>query len=423
MKPKVFRYISIICLALAISNLQAQNTPVPPVKPVAPKPPVKGAVPAIDFKDLDIKLEKFIDLNLEKLDLAMNDLDISMNDLNISLNNSFENFENDFSKTFQGLEKDVQEGVSKIVNTVEKTKTISKSYSVSAKDKLAIDNQYGNVTINTWTKNEIKVDVVIKGFGSSADEANEFLEGVSINDSRESNLISFKTAISKNKSSWWGIKRKLGGEEKRGVQVNYQIYMPSKNALDISNKYGSTSVSNFDGVLNLNVSYGSLSAGALRNPANKIEVKYGSASIETLVSGSVDVAYGSLQIDNSETLNANIRYSSAKIGKLQHSGDIHLKYSGGFKIDEISSQLKDLNIDAAYSAVSLGFNPSSNFNFDVTVNYAGFKFDDNKVNITSKTPDDNAKGFNPSKNFKGNYGKGSNSNIIIKSNYGSVKFL
>lgn len=407
MKHKVFRYIAFLCLTLAFFSVRAQEAGVKPPAPDTPKAPL-NVEPVIDLKNLTIKLEK---------------LDLAMNDLGTTLQNSFDNLGVDLSAAFENLRIDVQNEVGSVVNTVEKEKTITKSYSVSSRDKLSLDNQYGNVVINTWAKNEIKVDVIIKGFGRSSDEATEYLEGVSINESRQSNLISFKTSISKNKDSWWGIRRKSGGEERRGVQVNYHVYMPAKNSLDISNKYGNTSIPNFDGALNVSVAYGSFAGQTLRNPANKINVRYGSASIGTLISGSVDVAYGSLRIDNSETLNADISYSSAKIGKLQQAGDIHLRYSGGFKIDEISSKLKDLNIDASYSAVSLGFNPSSNFNFDVTVNYAGFNYDDNKVSITSKTPDDNARGFKPSKNFKGNFGKGSGSTVIIKSNYGSVKFL
>ncbi len=55
-----------------------------------------------------------------------------------------------------------------------KRKLINKSYNVSTNDKLDVDNQFGNVMVSTWDKNEITVDVEIvakastdeKGYGA-----------------------------------------------------------------------------------------------------------------------------------------------------------------------------------------------------------------------------------------------------------------
>src|SRR5690606_18492324 len=182
-------------------------------------------------------------------------------------------------------------------------------------------------------------------------------------------------------------------------------------------------VPDFEGRLNVNSSYGSFSAKKLSNPESRRESKYGSASIESLKSGSVNVRYGSLTMENAQWLQADVSYASIQIGRLSGSGDLNVRYSGTCRIDEIEKGLKDLNINAAYSSLSLGFAPSVNFDFDVSVNYAGFKFDNNKINITSRTPDENVKGFHPAKNYKGKYGSGSGSTIKIVSNYGSVQFL
>lgn len=410
MKPKVFKYFLASCLALILHYASAQVEP-----PQPPDPNLKELDLNLSekLKDLDIKLKELKELKLDKLDQVMANVDIK-------LQNTFKKFENDFEKSFNDLQ--IQQETGELRNTVEKTKTVNKLYKVDANDKLAIDNQYGNVTVNTWAKNEIKVDVIIKAYGVDQEEAVSLLNGVNIAESRQTNLISLTTSIARNKGNWWGIRRKDGKEERRGVQVNYQIYMPAANPLDVTNKYGSTEIADFRGVLNINSSYGSFSGQTLTNPASRIRVRYGSASIKDLKAGNIDVQYGSLKVDKAERLNADIAYSSAKIGTLSGIGDVHLKYSGGFRIDEVSNKVKDLNINSAYSSVSLGFEPSASFDFDVTVNYGGFKYDNNRVNIVSTTPDENAKGFNPSKNYKGHLGKSSNSKIIIKSNYGSVNF-
>ena len=307
------------------------------------------------------------------------------------------------------------------VQASEKVKTMSKTYAADANDKLSISNQYGKVVVNTWGKKEFRIDIEIKSYESSDSKAQEQLDAVSISESKQGDLVSFKTNIDKKNISWWS-RTKNGKEEKRGVQINYVVYMPVKNPLDITNRYGSTILPDLDGPLSINSSYGSLTTQTLNNPANRVKVSYGSASIEGYSSGMLDVSYGSLKLANADKLSADIRYSSAKIGKLTSGGNLDLAY-GDCKVESVDKSIRSLVINSSYSGLTMRIDEAANFNFDVTVSYAGFNFNDDKVNITSRTPDENAKGWNPTKNYKGVYGKGSDSRVIIKSNYGGVKFL
>ncbi|SDM17068.1 hypothetical protein SAMN05421813_10749 [Daejeonella rubra] len=309
------------------------------------------------------------------------------------------------------------------VGTAEKTKRIIKTYVVNKDDKLAINNQYGKVAVHVWAKNEIKVEVEIKAFEASENSATELLESVNIAESHNGNLISFKTNFEKTSLNFWS-RIKNGKEERRGVQVNYIIYMPAKNALDINNRYGSTEIDDFSGPVNISSSYGSFSSGKLDHPANQVKVNYGSASIENFSNGNLTISYGSLKLTEGDKLNATIRYSSSKIAHLSNGGTFNVAYSSGFKIDEVDKNVKNLNITSSYSGVTLGIDETADFDFDVTVSYAGFNYSGNRVSVADQLSDSNSsKGWNPTKNFKGQVGKGSDSRIIIKSNYGGVKFL
>ena len=307
--------------------------------------------------------------------------------------------------------------------TVEKSRIISKTYSVDKNDKLAINNQFGRVVIHTWAKNEIKVDVEVKAFEASDREAVQLLETVNITDTRSNDVISFKTTFEKSSMNVWSHV-KNGKEERRGLQVNYEIYMPAKNALDITNRYGSTVVPDFDGPINISSSYGSFTAGKLDNPANQVKVSYGSASMSDYANGNLAISYGSLKLVNADKVNATIKYSGAKITNLYNGGNFELSYAGGFRIDEVDKNVKNLNINSSYSGVTLGIDENADFNFDVTVSYAGFNYDNQKMNLVNQLADPGkAKTWSPTKNYKGSMGKGSDSKIIIKSNYGGVKFL
>ncbi len=303
-----------------------------------------------------------------------------------------------------------------------KSKSVSKSFSVKADDKVIVNNQYGKVQVVTWNKNEVKVDVEIKAFHDSDASAQELLDGVTVTDSKQNHIISFKTNIVRKKNdNWWGIRKSNGVEERRGVQVNYTIYMPAKGNLDVINQFGSITLPDLQGVVMVNLTNGNLTAQRLTNPANRIVVDQGTATITTFTSGNIKLSYGNLVITNASKVNAKVMAGVTSIGTLDNGGNLDVTL-GGFKVNELSRNIKDLIINADKSSVSLGIDPSSNFNFDVTVNQAGFRYDADKVNL-QKTLDGNAKSLTLTRNYVGQYGKGSAARVIIKSNYGPVQFL
>ncbi|MFC0516632.1 hypothetical protein ACFFGT_20665 [Mucilaginibacter angelicae] len=334
----------------------------------------------------------------------------------------FKNFDQNFSYSFDGdesYEKQVQNG-----DIVEKTKSYSKSYNVDGNDVINIDNKFGKVTVITWAKSEVKVDVQIKVGANDEDKAQKLLDNVTIKDSKDGSGVSFRTSISQNdddNGSWGNLFGKKNSVRK--MEINYTVYMPAKNPLTINNKYGSTELPDLSGKLNINNSYGSLNAKALSNPACQIRVRYGSATIGTLTGSDLDVAYGNLNLGDCDKLNADVSYGSAKIGRITTSGNINVKFSGALNIGEVDKNVKSLSVNSSYSSVKLGISDGQNADFDITVHYGSFNYGGHDVNITSKTPADGERGFNPTKTYKGHLGKGgSDKTITISTSYGSVSF-
>lgn len=316
-------------------------------------------------------------------------------------------------------------GIPQNYKGIEKGKTYSKSYSVTANDALAVSNQYGKVTVQTWDKKEVKVDVDIKAYDGSDEDAQKLLDGVRIEDSHNGGVVSFKTVIDRPKSSNWWTRTVNGKTERRGVQVNYTVYMPAKITLDVTNMYGSVVLPDLNGLLKAKVSYGSLKGGKLTNPGNQIKASYSGVTIESIGSGNVAVEYGRADIGTADNINLNLSYSSnGRIGKLINGGDLKLAYSGGFKIEQLAPQFKTMTVISTYSPKFTINAGTSNFDFDVSVNYASFDYKGNeKVNITTTSPSDPARGWSSTRVYKGQFGKSSDSKVTIKANYGSVQFL
>jgi hypothetical protein len=299
----------------------------------------------------------------------------------------------------------------------EQIKNYSKSYSVDGNDALNIENRYGNVTVNTWAKNEFKVDVQIKVTARNDDDAEKMLNNITISDKKDGSSVYFKTNIGSENNSWsWGR------HSVHKMEINYIVYLPAKNALTVSNSYGGIILPNLAGKVTIYSAYGSFSAKDLTGPSD-IKVKYGSANMGSLGNSNLEVSYGSLELGSVDVLQSDISYSSAYIGKLRTSGRINLKYSGGLKIADVDRNLTILDVHASYSNVNIGLSGDENANFDVTTHYGGFDHGDHNVTVTSKSPSDDERGPHFTYNYKGRLGKGSDEkNISISTSYGSVKF-
>lgn len=308
-------------------------------------------------------------------------------------------------------------------DAVEKSKKLSKSYTVDANDMLAISNSYGKITVNTWNKNEFKVDVEIKAYASNDDDAQRLLDGVSIDNSKEGNTVKFITNIERTNrnSSWLSMSFWGGGDGKQKIEVYYTVYMPAKNALNLKTNYTNIVLPDFNGAVSVNMNYGDLDAGKLDGAINKIASNYSKMKIESLNNASVNCNYGSLNLSNAKSLNASCNYTGVNVENLSDENSVKMNY-GDFKLNGLNKDFKSLNLNCNYSESNFNLGRNVAFNFDVTTTYASFKYDDGSVTITSKTPSDEKKGWSSTKTYKGIYGKSPTANVTIRSNYGGVKF-
>src|SRR4051812_956757 len=65
-----------------------------------------------------------------------------------------------------------------------KEKSYSKSYTISGNDKITLDNQFGEMKLTTWDKNEVKVEVSISGMADDETRAQEILNRITVTDEK-----------------------------------------------------------------------------------------------------------------------------------------------------------------------------------------------------------------------------------------------
>lgn len=325
-------------------------------------------------------------------------------------------------------------------SAIERKKTIIKLFDVDPKDNLVVDNQYGKVSVGLWDKSEIRVQITIVANSDSDERVQRFLDAVSIEERRSGNQITVRTNFSMNNFSNWGINSWKSNNDRNYVKINYDVMMPKQNALTLRNKFGNTDIPEFHAPLNVHSRYGNFSAGQLSGRQNDIDVAYGKADIRTIDRGKLDIAYASLELERANVLllsnkfgkmnigdvgklEADINYSGAKIGTLHESGKIKLDFSGGFRIDQLTKNVDNVDIQANYSSVALPLEGSNNCDFDVTVSYGSFNYSSaQSLHFTSQPEEKNHTGPRLTKQYVGKIGSGSGTKVRVVSKFGNVNF-
>src|SRR5579871_2860515 len=306
----------------------------------------------------------------------------------------------------------------------EKIKTISKSYTVGPTEKLKIENSFGDVVINTWDKNEFKIDIEMYAKATSDERAQYMLDHMKVTDSRSDNVVRFKTDvnINSNKNNDGDDDKDDDGDDDKDdkdkkdnhkhnnngnhqqFHVNYVVYMPATNPLDINNQFGKTTVPDFKGVVNLTSGFGKLTAGRLEN-VEKIDVQFGGVTIEGMQNGKAILGFDTKPNSYINIVGGNVKINS----DYSH----HVQFN-------VSSNIKDLSINESFSTVNLVVAKDLSANFSMHTSFGSLhNYTDFKI-AEINDDDDDSRGPKFDKDYSGKAGEGA-ANIKIKSSFGNVR--
>ena len=281
---------------------------------------------------------------------------------------------------------------------VEKKKTYTKTYPLGGGDRVNLNNSFGELKINTWDKNEIKVDITMTGKGSTDEIAQEMLDHIEIQDNKTGSTVSFKTKIDNDDKDW--KKHDKTKYRNSGFSIDYVVYLPSKTRLDATNQFGAMSIGDYTGEVSLESKFGSLTAGKLSNPKN-VGVEFGTGSIASMNGGDLSIKFSRAEVKNLDgTVNAKFEHSGVKIA--------------------IDNNLKELNIKNNFTQLMLDASTNLSANFDVHTNFSELR-NKTSFNIKEEKDDDDDKHRGPKfdRKYSGKSGSGTLP-IKIRSEFGDV---
>lgn len=432
---RLFAFVALLSLGVAAS---AQDTlPAPPLPPENYKlnkeyKPVEG-FDAKTMKQFNFKM-KGLNKKMFALSNKINaKVFVKMKGFDKKFQAEFKDFGKNFAGSFSGMVPDIDVDINNNVSRslsdaeykkqlasgeiIEKVKNFTKSYSVNSDDVLQIYNKFGKVTVNTWNKNEFKVDVQMKFSSDNERAVNDLIEGSGVTDSRSGNVVTFRTTIGNSNNN--------GGNRHQNMSIDYTVYMPSRNALEISNQFGGIVLPDLSGKVNVKLQFGRLVAQQLTNSQNDINISFeqgGPSTIEVLNGGKIKVQHGKVKLGTINNMTGDFDFSNVDIDRLKGTSDIDVKYNR-LNIGALDKAAKDINIKSQFTKINFDIKENDNFLFDVTAKMAGFDNGSGKAKITGKTPGDDERGYSSTKTYKGYVGKSNSDNkITIVANFGDINF-
>jgi hypothetical protein len=291
---------------------------------------------------------------------------------------------------------------------VEKKKTYSKSYTISNSDVISLSNQFGEMRVNSWDRNEVKVDVTITAKAISDERAQEILDNISIEDGREGSGVYFKTKWKNDKHNNNHNKNKNNNEEKykdEGMTINYVVYLPSRNPVNISNQFGATIVPDLSGETKINSQFGSLNAGNLSN-VKSVSIQFGHGTIESANNGKLD-----FQFNNKDII---VRKLSGDVTvNVQHCKSHSVKMN-------VDNSIKSISLNNSFSDVILSVPNNLSASYTISTSHGGFT-NKSSFNISEEDEDKDSNRYGPRFNHKytGNSGGGA-SKIKVATSFGDV---
>lgn len=235
-------------------------------------------------------------------------------------------------------------------------KTYSETFAVDGGGAVRLENRYGEIRVETWDRNEVKIDVQIRVSADDKEDADQTFNRIRVDFTSSGNSAAAITSIGDQRRSGGGWLKELisgdwgwGNGSSNDFKVYYTVKMPASADLSTTAKYCDVELPDLSGETNLSVAYGDLYAGDLTGGRNNVTVSYGSARISTLAGRSeIRLRYSEGNINEAGDLRYDGRYSDFRLGTV---GNLNLDI--GYEDLEIESA-KEIRMDGNYNDVEVG---------------------------------------------------------------------
>lgn len=259
----------------------------------------------------------------------------------------------------------------------EYTRTIKKEFGIAPNGTTAISNKYGKVDIKTWDRERVKIAVTIVVNARSEDDAQDVFDRIQVDFSNASDYVKAETNIEPRKSRWFS----WNDNSKSDYRINYEVYLPKTNNLEIEHRYGDLYVSAISGKVNMDVKYVNFKLEELGDDS-RVSFSYGNGAINRARDLIMAIGYGKLNLEEAMDLNMETKYSEVRVGKADdvncetkydtYAFEVVRDFRNTGKYDNFSiGRADNVELQSKYTQFDAGY---INQNIDLDMEYGGAVF-------------------------------------------------
>lgn len=257
---------------------------------------------------------------------------------------------------------------------------------------LEVESRNGKINVSTWDKPEYKIDLLIKAWGYTKDEADENLKALIINFS--------ETEVE-------GLKKLSLSFDHPAHRISYSVCVDA------------TLPKGVETALNLKTSNGSINLAEIEGSNLDLQTSNGKILMENVTAERVDgkTSNGAIVLAGVDAQVLNVRTSNGKIGGELRSRDAYLKTSNGkIRLSLPCSEGGNYELLTSNGTIDLGVSddPDNGYDLDLTTSMGRISVDlpeleylrSKKHHVTVKT-----RGFE---------GKGKKIGVVAKTSMGRI---
>jgi len=186
----------------------------------------------------------------------------------------------------------------------EHSKQWNKTYDLSPTGKVHIENKYGNVVINGWGRDQVKVSVSIQVNHRKDESAEKLLERIQPKAIQAGNFIQFISEIKDRDANLFAkyfSKANPFDFDKSNVQIDYEVFLPINAELNINNKFGDIIIDAWEGDLETDLQHGDIWINSDISTA-KADMRFGKFNARNMGYGNIKMDNGSIDIEHAQKL-------------------------------------------------------------------------------------------------------------------------
>ena len=330
------------------------------------------------------------------------------------------------------------------------SKSVERSFTLSNDGELMLENKYGNINVMGWDQDEVSVKIDIKVNHRKYDMAKDLLRRINPEIKSSSGYISIVSEIANKNTGWFADffnRTNPIDVDRSRVQIDYEVFLPKKAKLKVTNRFGDVLLEDWSGELNTLIEHGDLWINEDLSKADII-LKFGKVKARNLNYSSLNLKNGELDmldakslrlnssgteinmgdvnsleiysnkddivIDEVGTIYGNLKFTTLNLERLSEDVDLTMKIAD-FWVRNIANPAAEINIEQESSDIDLTVTGFSH-RFDATLEQGVVRLPKSFENVDSKLLDKSSR----LREISATYGDGKTGTISINGVKGIV---